>query len=164
MPDGQFTNNEIRTFLAEKAVRAQERETLKVLLCRDGARAPERLTPGAACYDVYAPTGFDLPRGKIVEVHAGVKLALPPNTVGRLLPRSSLARKGVVVMGGVIDPDYRGEVIVVLKNTSQQGLYIAAGDRMCQLAIYPTLTPAVQVVTSLDDTARGEGGFGSTGR
>ena len=135
---------------------------LRVVRLTEGVKPPARATPGSACYDLYSPTGIDLPRGRLVTHKLGIKLALPPGTVGRLLGKSSLGAKGVLVLGGVIDCDYRGELAVILKNTSAAGVYVPAGKAVCQLAIYPVLTPDVRVVTDLDDTARGAGGFGST--
>lgn len=134
------------------------------------ATLPARATPGAIGYDVYA----DIPdfqafpmrimAGARKLVPLGFSMACPPGTYGRLAPRSGLALKqGVHVMAGVIDPDYRGVVHVLLLNTSGQIVEIKHADRVAQLILECAMRVSMCEVQVLPDTARGEGGFGSTG-
>jgi len=94
-----------------------------------------------------------------------VKLAIPPGYVGLVWPRSGLAvRHGIDTLAGVIDSDYRGEVRVVLINHGEAPFRIAPGDRIAQLLIQRVERATFGAAAALDDTERGDGGFGSTGR
>ena len=100
-------------------------------------------------------------------VPTGIVMALPPGTEGQVRPRSGLAAKhGVTVLNapGTIDADYRGEVKVILVNLSDTPFVIARGERIAQLVVAPVTAVAMTLVESLDETERGTGGFGSTGR
>ena len=102
-------------------------------------------------------------------VPTGIAIALPPDVCGLVLPRSGLAVRhgiGVVNGPGLIDPEYRGEVNVVLINHGGEPFEAAAGDRIAQLLLVPFLSPAVDVVDELPPSGdeRGTGGFGSSGR
>ncbi len=103
-----------------------------------------------------------------VSIPTGVRLAIPRGYEGQVRPRSGLAiRHGVTVLNapGTIDADYRGEIRVLLFNTSNETYTVAAGDRIAQLVIAPVVRGRfVQSDTELDESVRGEGGFGSTGR
>ena len=102
-------------------------------------------------------------RGKAL-LKTDIAVAVPPGTYGRVAPRSGLAWKNSIDVGaGVIDADYRGNVGVILFNHSDADFAVAAGDRIAQLVLEVIVTPDVEVVASLEDTARGAGGFGSTG-
>ncbi len=132
----------------------------------EGATAPRRTSEGAAGYDLYAynPDGRPLFLEKRLMVRTGCSVAIPPGYYGRIAERSSLAWKyGVSVGGGVIDCDYRGEVKVILSKDNDMFFSVRHGDRIAQLILEKISTPEVEVVESLDDTERGEGGFGSTG-
>lgn len=125
---------------------------------------PKRSSAGAAGYDLHAASSAVVqPRGLAV-IPTDLSIGLPPRTYGRVCARSGLAVKaGIDVGAGVIDADYRGNVGVVLFNHSDVPLDVKAGDRIAQLVIERIETPEVVVVESIDQTARGEGGFGSTG-
>ncbi len=102
-------------------------------------------------------------------VPTGIALALPPGVAGLVLPRSGLAAKhgiGVVNGPGLIDPNYRGEVRVILVNHGSEPFTADAGDRIAQLLLVPFLSPPVEIVDELPPSGddRGEGGFGSSGR
>jgi dUTP pyrophosphatase len=94
----------------------------------------------------------------------GLAVAIPHGFYGRVAPRSGLAVKhGLDVLAGVIDSDYRGELCCVLFNTSDTPITLAAGSKICQLIIEKIITPNAVWTADLDETARGAGGFGSTG-
>lgn len=103
------------------------------------------------------------------EVHlfkTGLKIAIPGGYFGLLASRSGLGiKRGLVIAQGigVIDADYRGELMIPIRNVSDEDQYINSGDRIAQLIIIPHAVPDLVVVDSLEETKRGEGGFGSTG-
>lgn len=103
------------------------------------------------------------PRQRVL-ARTGLAVAIPPGFYGRVAPRSGLAAKnGLDVLAGVIDSDYRGEVCCLLYNTSDEVLSLPAGSKICQLIVEQIITPEAEWATELDETARGAGGFGSTG-
>ena len=110
---------------------------------------------------------IDLLPGARVLARTGIAIALPAAHVGLVCPRSGLALKhglGVVNGPGVIDEDYRGEVGVILINLGGEPVTLGRGDRVAQLVVVPAPRVEVREASALDDTTRGDGGFGSTGR
>ncbi len=142
--------------------------TVKIKKLNDNAILPKYATPYAAGADLYACEGKDIAvePHKTVFVHTGVAIAVPDGLVGLVYARSGLASKRSLAPAnkvGVIDCDYRGEIIVSLHNHSDEVQTIADGERIAQLVIAPCYT-ADFVEGELDDTARGANGFGSTGK
>jgi dUTP pyrophosphatase len=137
---------------------------LRVKKLSPDAVVPNRSSAGAAGYDLHASKATTIPaRGKCI-VPTDIAMAIPEGYYGRVAPRSGLAAKHHIDVGaGVIDCDYRGAVGVVLFNHSDKDYEITQGDRVAQLVITKIDTPPVVEVDDLDDTVRGEGGFGSTG-
>jgi dUTP pyrophosphatase len=128
-----------------------------------------RATPGAAGLDLRAclDAPITLAPGARALVPTGIAIALPPDHEGQVRPRSGWAAKhGVTVLNapGTLDEDYRGEVKVILVNLGDEPFVIAHGERIAQLVVAPVTKVELEEVSSLDDTARGAGGFGSTGR
>lgn len=139
-------------------------QILQVLLTTPEARLPTRGSEYAAGYDLYASEAISLPKGGRGVVKTGLKISIPFGCYGRVAPRSGLAvKKGIDVGAGVIDADYRGEVGVVLFNFGDDVFEISIGDRIAQLILEKIHNAPVVEVKTLDDTQRGEGGFGSTG-
>lgn len=127
---------------------------------------PAYETAGAAGMDLRAAEDMTLSPGAKALVPTGLSIALPEGYEAQVRPRSGLAVKhGVTVLNapGTIDSDYRGEVKVPLINHGQQDFVIGRGDRIAQLVIAPVTRIAWSEVEVLDDTARGAGGFGSSG-
>jgi len=135
----------------------------------EAARAllwPKRQTAQAAGLDLVAAQPVTLAPGARALVPTGITLALPPGFEGQVRPRSGLALKhGVTCLNspGTIDADYRGEVKVLLINLGEAPVQLGRGDRVAQLVIAPVAMATLEPVMTLDDTARGDGGFGSTG-
>lgn len=132
---------------------------------------PARQTQFSAGYDLSACCGepITVKAGQTVKVHTGIAMEIDGdrNTVGLIYARSGIATKfGIAPANcvGVIDWDYRGELIVALHNSSDTDFVINHGERIAQLVLAPVFTPGVEVVSELSDTARGEGGFGSTSK
>jgi dUTP pyrophosphatase len=126
---------------------------------------PEYGSAAAAGADLRALEAVDLAPGARAAVPTGVHLQIPPGHAGLVWPRSGLAmRHGIDTLAGVIDCDYRGEVRVILVNHGAEPVRIEAGDRIAQLLIQAVERATFARVESLDDSTRGQGGFGSTGR
>jgi dUTP pyrophosphatase len=132
------------------------------------AAAPTRAHDDDAGYDLRASEAATLPPGGRESVGTGVAVAIPEGHAGLVLPRSGLAaRHGISLVNapGLIDAGYRGEVRVLLLNTDREAAFeVAPGDRIAQLVIVRHEAPELVEVDNLDETVRGDGGFGSTGR
>lgn len=128
---------------------------------------PEYATGAAAGFDLRAAGDHVLEPGERTLIGTGFAIALPPGCEGQIRPRSGLAaRHGITVLNapGTVDADYRGEVKVLLINLGEEPVEITAGDRIAQLVVAPVSRLELVEVESLPETARGTGGFGSTGR
>ena len=138
--------------------------TVNIKRLNENATLPTYSHPGDAGMDLYSAQYVTLQPGETVKVVTGIATAIPSGFVGLVWDRSSMGSKGIKRMGGVIDAGYRGEILVALLNTTQAPYEIKAGDKIAQMVIQPVESPALVEVSDLDDTSRGEGGFGSTGR
>ena len=141
---------------------------LHVELLHPDARAPARTRPGDAGLDLACVEAFTLAPGERRVVPTGVAVALPEGVAGLVVPRSGLAaRHGISVVNGpgLVDPNYRGEVRVVLVNLGDAPFSAEAGDRVAQLLLVPFVAAEVAVVDALEPFGddRGTGGFGSSG-
>ena len=140
---------------------------IKRLPNNDDLPLPAYETAGAAGMDLRAADAVTLKPGARALVPTGLSIALPEGYEAQVRPRSGLAVKhGVTVLNspGTIDSDYRGEIKVPLINHGQEDFLIARGDRIAQMVIAPVTRIGWAEVEALDDTARGSGGFGSSGR
>ena len=141
---------------------------LRVKRLREDAEVPTYASPRAAGLDLSAALDgpLTIAVGGRAAVPTGLAIELPPGTEGQVRPRSGLAlRHGVTVLNapGTIDEDYRGEVRVLLVNLGDEAFVVQPGDRIAQLVVAPIARVSCDVVDALDETARGAGGFGSTG-
>lgn len=141
--------------------------TVELKMLDEGIAAPSYAQPGDAGADLRSTIDLFLAPGERHLVPTGVAVGLPFGTVGLIHPRSGLAAKhGITVVNapGTIDAGYRGEIKVCLLNTDKdQGFQIRRGDRIAQLVIQRIEIASFQPVNALTDSARGTGGFGSTG-
>jgi dUTP pyrophosphatase len=138
---------------------------LKIKKLRDDAHIPAYGGPSDAGLDLCSLEDWTLKPGEQHTFKIGIAIAVPDGFVGLVWDRSGMAaRNGVKTMAGVIDCTYRGEVGIVLVNVTNKPYDVKQGDRIAQLLIQPIATAEVQVVEELDDTQRGNGGFGSSGR
>lgn len=135
----------------------------------DGARLPSYGSPYAAGADLYACTegSVVIGAGETAFIHTGIAIELPQGTVGLVYARSGLACKKDLAPAnkvGVIDCDYRGEVMVALHNHGAEARTVENGERVAQLVVAPYYVAEFAESAELSETVRGEGGFGSTGR
>ena len=138
---------------------------MKIKFTKDeGAKSPVRATPGSAGFDLFANEEKIINPGGQELIKTGIYMSIPNGYVGIIKPRSGLAvRNGIDIMAGVIDSDYRGEIKVLLWNTSDDFFVVKRHMRIAQLLIIPIIDADLEEVNILDVTDRGSGGFGSTG-
>lgn len=132
------------------------------LLTRD-AKLPLRATADSAGMDLFITEDLVLKPHDRKLAPTGLRMCTPPHTYGRIAPRSGLSLKGIDIGAGVIDRDYRGELKILLINNSKETVTFSKGDRIAQLILERISNVQPTPVFRLDSTARGNGGFGSTG-
>lgn len=139
--------------------------TWKVVKIEEDAILPSKTNKSDAGYDLYALEDTIIPaRGRAL-VRTGISMAVPSGHVGLIWPRSGLAVKlGIDVLAGVVDSGYRGEVCVVLQNHSDDDYSVKKGDRAAQMLLQKLSCVTMEVVSDLDSSDRGDGGFGSSGK
>jgi dUTP pyrophosphatase len=139
-------------------------DTLRFKQLDSRATLPARGSSLAAGLDICSIEDVTIGPHERAMVRTGLAVAIPEGFYGRVAPRSGLAvKQGLDVLAGVIDSDYRGELCCVLYNTSPAYMSLPVGSKICQLIIEKIITPKAVWVADLDETARGAGGFGSTG-
>lgn len=143
--------------------------TIHVKKLHPGALLPTYGTAYAAGADLYAclEEPLEIAPGASVKVPTGIALEVPQGCAGLVYARSGMAcKRGLAPANkvGVIDSDYRGEILVFLHNHGTETQTVCHGERIAQFVITPVLTPAFEEVSQLSDTDRGTGGFGSTGK
>ena len=144
-------------------------ESIAVKILREGAILPTYGSPEAAGADLYAclTEPVVIEPGKTAFIPTGFAMAVPKGCAGLIYARSGMAcKRGLAPANkvGVIDSDYRGEIMVALFNHGEAAQTVVHGDRIAQMVITPVLTPAYCWAEDLEDTTRGAGGFGSTGK
>lgn len=138
---------------------------MQVKLLTPTAQAPARQSDQAAGYDLHLDEDLVLFPNERKLVSTGIAVAIPYGYYGRIAPRSSLAVKKYIDIGaGVVDSDYRGEVKVLMIYSGKERLSLKRGDRIAQLILEKITLPEIEIVSTLDSTERGAGGFGSTGK
>ena len=142
---------------------------VRVKLLRYGAKLPTYGSAQAAGADLYAclEEPLTIAPGETVFVPTGIALEVPAGCAGLIYARSGMAcKRGLAPANkvGVVDSDYRGEIIVALHNHGKDSQTIENGERVAQFVITPVLTPVYEIAQELSDTYRDQGGFGSTGK
>ena len=156
-----------RDILGQMIYDAQQPK-LRIKKLDENAIIPNRGSKEAAVLDLYALEDLEIKPEENLAVHTGIAMSLPNNYVGLIFARSGLATKQQLRPAncvGVVDSDYRGEVIVNLMNDNPtESRKISAGDRVAQMVITSYIAPEIIEVDELDTTERGDKGFGSTGK
>ena len=129
-----------------------------------GAYMPTRAHPTDAGLDLYSRQDITIPAGGSAVFDTGVHVSLPDGTVGMLKSKSGLNVKQGILCEGVIDAGYTGPIVAKLYNHGIEAVHVEVGMKIVQLVILPVLAPELEQVDSLEDTERGAGGFGSTGK
>lgn len=141
-----------------------EKVVIKIKLLHPSAKAPARAKPGDAGFDLCAVEDISFQSGERQVCPLGLASEFTSSWVVLFRDRSSLGSRGLQCLAGVIDSTYRGEWKVILLNTGHEAIHIKAGDRIAQCLFLPVPEIDVQIVASLSETKRGDGGFGSTGK
>lgn len=136
---------------------------LRIVL-EEGARMPLRAHPQDAGLDLFCRSDTVVPARGSAMFDTGVRVEIPDGYVGFIKSKSGMNVKRNLLAEGVIDAGYIGPIIVKVYNQGDEDQLIRAGDKLTQLVILPVALPELELVDALDDTERGEGGFGSTGR
>lgn len=145
-------------------------EKIKFIKLNDKAIVPSYGTPFSAGADLYALLGeekIEIKAGETKLIHTGIALQIPDGLVGLIYARSGIATKRGLAPAnkvGVIDSDYRGEIMVSIHNHSDKPQFIEEGERIAQIVFTPYVAAEFLECDALDDTERGAGGFGSTGK
>ncbi|ORX73223.1 dUTPase-like protein, partial [Linderina pennispora] len=140
-----------------------ERNSVQIQLLHPRATLPSRAHQTDAGLDISSVRAVFIPPGTTELVPVGFAVTPPPGMYMQLISRSSLAKRGITVEGGVIDPGYTGEVSVILRNSSAEPYAVAVGERVAQMIAHMLPIVAVQAVDKLGQHDRGEKGFGSSG-
>lgn len=137
---------------------------MNVKLLDQNATIPTRGSNESAGYDLYCLDEVIVNYGEIVKVKTGISMEIPKGYWGNIRDRSGLAVKnGIHIVAGVIDSDYRGEIIVAITKLTEGSFMCPKKSRIAQMVITPYISPEINVVDDLSDTIRNMGGFGSTG-
>lgn len=137
--------------------------TVEFILIDETAKKPFKGTKESVGFDVYCPSDIILKGREVTKIPLRFKLVLPPWLWVQILDRSSMGLKGLTVFGGVIDPDYQGEISVMIYNTKCTDYLIEKGDRIAQLVFHYAITPSM-INQDITYKIRNEDGFGSTGK
>lgn len=131
----------------------------------NGAFAPESAHTADAGYDLFTPTDCYIPAGGFGIIDTGVHMAVPEGYVGFLKSKSGLNVRDHLTGEGVIDSGYTGSIVVKLYHNGEYGgKQFRRGDKIIQIVLLPIIKPDIEIVDSLEETERGDNGFGSTGR
>ena len=137
---------------------------LKVKRIHEDAKLPLYQHKGDAGLDIFSSVDCILEKGEVKPIPSGIKVAIPKGYVGLIWDKSGISLKGVHRLAGVVDSGYRGEVRVVMVNLGDEPFVIEKGMKIAQLLIQPVSEVEVVEAEELEDTSRGEEGFGSTGK
>lgn len=140
---------------------------IKLKKIHENAKLPTRMSEQASGCDVYAIENTDVPAGKVTLIQTGLQLAFcPPNIEIQVRQRGSMAYKGLLVANapGTIDSDYRGPIMILLYNCTQENVPIKSGERIAQLVPAPKCGYTFEFADEVDQTDRGDGALGSTGK
>jgi len=135
----------------------------KVKLLNLNAREPTKADKGSAGYDIYSTAIVEIPPGTRNLVPTGISIEIPTHYYLRCAPRSGMSLKGIDVGAGVIDSSYRGEIFVLLINNSKETYIVENGDKIAQLIMERCCNTDILVYDDLNDSDRGDSGFGSSG-
>ena len=132
--------------------------------CHSEATIPKKATPRAAGFDLHSIEECEIPANGMKKIPTGICVEIPEGYFGKIFDRSSLAIQQLVTLGGIIDNDYRGELLVILQNLSTSPYTVKKNDKIAQLVFTSQPEFEFRETCELENTSRGEKGFGSSGK
>lgn len=136
---------------------------MKIKLMKD-VQLPKKSHLPDSGLDCFMPESFELKPLETKTIGLGIGIQVPEGFAGMLVPRSSIAEKGLLVQTSIIDPDYTGEIHLIITNCSNNNVVIEKNQRVCSLVVYSVLNARLDVVYDFENTDRGSNGLGSTGK
>lgn len=137
---------------------------IKIKKLKENAKFPKNHHPGDVGFDLYSMEEYTIAPGERHFFYHGFALEFPEGYAAIIKDKSSISKAGLHTMGGVFDAGFRGEYNTLLVNLSEEPYTVEAGDKVSQLVILPVILPELEEAEELSESARGTGGFGSTGR
>nr|DAM99635.1 MAG TPA: dUTPase [Caudoviricetes sp.] len=128
------------------------------------AKTPTYATSADTCVDLYADEEVDIPPHTVGKISTGLAFEAPPGVYFRIMPRSGMSSKGIIVTSGVVDNAYRGDIIVALHNSTSEPYHVSTGDKIAQVEPRTFHQMELEEVNELSNTDRGQRGFGSSGK
>lgn len=136
---------------------------MKVKLFNKDIKLPEKSHLPDVGLDIFTPVDFEIKPLETKTIPLGLGFQIPEGFAGMLVPRSSISEKGLIIQTSVIDPDYTGEIHLIVTNCSNEIYRVSKNSRLCSLIIYSVLNPYLQIVEKFEETNRNTNGLGSTG-
>lgn len=137
---------------------------MKIKLFKDTTILPKKSHLPDSGLDIFMPCDFKLESLETKTVGLELAVSIPEGHAGILVPRSSIAQMGLLIQTSIIDPDYTGEIHLIITNCSKDTIEIKRGQRVCSLVAFSVLNPYLEIVDELPPTIRGNNGLGSTGK
>lgn len=137
---------------------------MKIKLFKPDIKVPKKAHLPDVGLDIFMPEQFSIAPLETKTLGLGLGVAIPEGFAGVIVPRSSIADRGLVIQTSIIDPDYTGEIHLIITNCSNQTMHIDKDQRVCSLVMMSVLNPYIEVVDELQSTTRGTAGLGSTGK
>lgn len=137
---------------------------MKIKKFNENIRLPEKSHLPDVGLDIFIPKEFHIPPFWTKTISLGLGISIPEGYAGMLVPRSSIAEKGLIIQTSIIDPDYTGEIHLIITNCSNETVKIEKDQRVCSLVVYSVLNPRLELVDEFESTERGTNGLGSSGK
>lgn len=137
---------------------------MKVKLFGENTKTPVKSHLPDSGLDIFMPCEFTINPFETKTIGLELGVAIPEGFAGMLVPRSSIAEMGLIIQTAIIDPDYTGEIHLIITNCSNNSVNVVKGQRLCSLVVYSVLNPYIEIVNEFAPTLRGDKGLGSTGK
>lgn len=137
---------------------------MKIKRLDENIQLPKKSHPADVGLDLFIPESFTISSLETKTIGLKLAVAIPEGFAGMLIPRSSIAKKGLIIQTSIIDPDYTGEIHLIITNCSKDTIMIEKNQRLCSLVCVSVLNAYLEEVDELQSTARGTAGLGSTGK
>ena len=137
---------------------------MKIKLLKEGIKLPTKSHLPDSGLDLFVPETFNIQPLETITVGLKLAVSIPEGFAGMLVPRSSIAQKGLIIQTAIIDPDYSGEIHLIVTNCSNNVVMIEQNQRICSLVVYSVLNPYIELVDNIESSYRHNNGLGSTGK